>query len=132
MTKTMSRALALAGALALLVVAATPSPAADLKARVPFPFTVDGRELSAGTYQLTVTSGVVVLHSHGGGTITVTSPLLSPGSRGAKLVFHRQGDRYRLFQVWNGEFGRQLPRSRQEPRARGGVVAQERVEIPLS
>lgn len=132
MTKQLLKAVSAAGVAALLVAPAAPGAAADLKARVPFSFTANEVAMPAGTYDLSVSNGVVSLRGMRGGVVALTAPLQAPGSRSCKLVFERRGDAYRLDQVWTGEFGRQLPRSDRESKRRGALTAShERVEVPL-
>jgi hypothetical protein len=130
MTKLM-KGLYTVGVAAVLAASAAPGQAADLKARVPFAFSVNGQELAAGTYDVSTSQSIVSVHGLTGGAIVQTNHLESATSTAPKLVFHRYGDTYVLRQVWTGQTGREVRGKREYPR-RGEVAATfERIEIPL-
>ncbi len=108
---------------ALAVVLAAPMPAQSIvvKANVPFDFMVGGRTLPAGVYEfgLITQAGVLRVMSESGSTAALTwsSADRDGGSRTGVLVeFHRYGNEYFLYKVWNGSvnYGREIPASRIE------------------
>jgi hypothetical protein len=96
----------------------------SLKADIPFAFMVDGKTMPAGEYAVDsgmVSQTAVQLRNLeiGGGVLAATvqaggGPAWT--NTQARLIFHRYGNRYFLYQVWEkGEdAGRTLPPSRQE------------------
>lgn len=134
MTKQLSRILWPALTVAALAMS-VPAQAADIRCRVPFDFTVKGRALAAGTYELSEDRGVLIVRGAQSGAIVMTTRLSAKESR-PRLVFDRYGDQYVLRQVWTGSAGGQLTPSRHElelaQKARqGGIANAERVEIPV-
>lgn len=130
MTK-MLKGLYAMGVMAVLAVSATSTDAADLKCRVPFAFTINGKTLPAGAYDVSISQSVLAVRGQNGGAFVVTNRVESLTDHSAKLVFHRYGDTYLLHQAWSGGSGRELPKSREIPR-RGELAASfDRVEIPL-
>lgn len=93
---------------------------AAVKADIPFDFIAGKASLPAGEYRVSTISGV--------GTLAVAGPNSSSALVGShavqanavpnntKLIFHRYGDRYFLYQVWvQGEQrGRELPQTKLE------------------
>ena len=109
-----------------LVVAllATAARAQETKVRasVPFDFIVGDRVYSAGEYYLSsmADNGAVIwIHSTEQATpihvLSVGCASVNPSAK-TKLVFHRMGGQYFLYQVWiQGQLsGREFPRSRTE------------------
>ncbi|MBV9268762.1 MAG: hypothetical protein JO061_21515 [Acidobacteriaceae bacterium] len=85
--------------------------------QIPFNFTAEGVTLASGKYtmQHDVAKQFQNLRSaRGSGIFLPAGPQLS-GTTGAKLVFHKYGERYFLAQVWdtNGT-GRNMPVSKEE------------------
>jgi hypothetical protein len=82
---------------------------AQIRANIPFDFTVGNKTLPAGEYTLvrdstSVNNATVVIR----GTVTNESVMqisrsafIHSQGNGAKLVFHRYGDNYFLYQVWS-------------------------------
>jgi hypothetical protein len=122
---------------AVLAGFATTAQAADVRAEVPFSFTVSGKTLPPGTYTLnTQGSGGLLVRSQGKGAVALTIALSNSRERGAKLVFHKYGEEYVLRQIWTGYgSGREIPVGRHERQlmqaARQGkaVASVERVVI---
>lgn len=91
---------------------------AKAQADVPFSFIVGEKALPAGTYDVKdlSMSAVLVQSAHGSASAMVqihSAEKLSAQS--PKLVFHKYGDHYFLYQVWNGERnGMELRKSRLE------------------
>lgn len=129
-------AASLIGALAVLSV---PAEAAEISAKIPFSFIVNGKTLPPGTYQVSteVARGALLVRGVSDGVFILATSMESSRDSDAKLVFHKYGDRYILRQAWlGGGNGRQLPESRLERELarneRSGKVALtfERVVIP--
>ena len=131
MTKLLKGLYAL-GVAAVLMASATITEAADLKATIPFAFTVNNRSLPAGIYDVSFSGGILAVRGGKDGAFAVTSPTESSTSTSARLVFHKLGDEYVLREAWAGAYGRKLPTSRREAR-RGDVASSStRIEVPLS
>src|SRR5260370_21704408 len=76
----------------------------QIKAKVPFEFTVQGRTMPAGDYVVNHTNSTATIilkcQEHSASVIVPTNALVSPlPHQQAKLVFHRYGDRYFLAEV---------------------------------
>jgi len=95
-----------------------------MTANIPFEFTVANKKLPAGEYSVTraqETSGDLILqiNSKDGresiSRLTIPVNTLEPKDD-SRLVFHRYGDEYFLFEIWpaGGNTGRELPKSRSE------------------
>ena len=115
-----------------------------LTAKIPFEFTVANKKLPAGEYSVRraqQTSGDLVLQidSKDGresiSRLTIPVNTLEPANE-SRLVFHRYGDEYFLFEIWpaGGNTGRELPKSRSERAAeqkfRESVVGMANVKAP--
>jgi hypothetical protein len=119
-----TRALVMAGMMALIAMATTQVAQAQdrLAVNVPFDFMAGNTQLPAGEYTVQVSAPThsIILISRKDSTTSAfinTNPAVSsqPQSE-SKLVFNRYGDRYFLSQVWqegNAE-GRQLLKSSRE------------------
>lgn len=91
----------------------------DVVADIPFPFVVDGQTLPAGHYIVSrVGDGFLRIQGsmHLGMFVSTNSSQRPASDNSCKLVFHRYGDSYFLFQVWDAgnARGRELLRSRAE------------------
>jgi len=97
-------------------------PGTALRAMIPFDFSVRGRTLPAGEYEIRritdAPDGLLISgmtnHDH---EIFETKPVDARRiSSKAEIVFHRYGDSYFLSEVFAGgeQTGRELPESRQE------------------
>ena len=107
-----------------------------IRANIPFDFSIADTKLPAGEYSLTramPSSGDSILSvSDSTGrsrSISTALPVESWHTSGkARLVFHRYGDQYFLFQVWPGSAttGRQFIKSRAERQLLENKVAKNR------
>jgi len=97
------------GAMTLMAAVAQAEPTTRQEVNVPFAFSVNGQQMPAGTY--TVREDEDQPHSlliQGTTNKTAIYVLTAPVSSGSSnqdtsLVFARDGDRYRLTQVWDGD-----------------------------
>lgn len=86
-----------------------------VKADVPFAFTIANQTLPAGQYAVHKMNdlGTLALIGNGSALAMIQSNRVeaAKAQKITKLVFHRYGDRYFLYQIWvQGEdSGRQLP-----------------------
>ena len=132
--KMLLKSLGAASVIGVLATLAVPAEALDLRAKVPFSFSVNQRTLSPGTYTVSTTgAGTVMLNGFGGGAISLTIALQDSKQEGAKLVFHRYGEQYVLREVWSGGNGRKLPEPKIEREliARNGVASFAIVVVPI-
>lgn len=115
--------------IALLVVAGLSSakaqtqPSVQLKANIPFAFSVGNKTLPAGEYSARCINPssdmkVLQLRSSDGheGALIRTGSVIGDSEANAKLVFNRYGERYFLAQAWlpSEAIGLQAPKSRTE------------------
>jgi len=123
----------------LTLSAPAPVAAADIRANVPFSFTVDKKVLPAGTYNVTSSNAhTLLISSFGAGAITMGQRAESR-SGSPRLVFHRYGNDYILREVWmSGASGYQLretARERELAGNRGGANTAsanfEKVEVAI-
>lgn len=119
MTRTMTkRYLGLLTPLALLATMTVHTPAAgaaELRANIPFAFTVNGANLPAGTYTLSESGSALFVQGATGGAVVLTNRTESSQHMQPSLVFNRYGDQYVLRQAWTGSgSGRELPQHRSE------------------
>ena len=112
--------------------------AADVRATVPFSFTVSKKVLPPGTYTIGSSgSSTLMISSFGGSALTLSQRMESHTAQSPKLVFHRYGEEYILREVWTGGgVGRKLPESRRErelanARTGASTASVARVEIPI-
>ena len=115
--------LTLVGVLSLLLVAGSAfAQGGQIRATIPFNFTVGHTTLPAGSYSLSTTGGtgsILAIQGANGQTLElvgsnrVQAAKLSDRTR---LVFRCYGDRYFLAQVWTSgsRMGRELPKSNLE------------------
>ena len=98
------------------------SLAHTIKANIPFDFTVGDRQLPAGQYWIgraQPNAGDLVLaisnSDSRANAITTSVQTLEP-QNATKLVFHRYGDQYFLYQIWpaGSLTGRAIPKSHRE------------------
>ena len=129
----------LLGVLSLLLVAACANAqSVNVKANVPFDFTVGKSNLAAGTYNIqsisTGTGQVLVIRGEDGANSMLASPnsaeTLNP-SPNSRLVFHKYGSQYFLSQIWlEGErLGREFKISRREAEMAKSVPTSEDVIV---
>lgn len=109
------------GALVIMVVAVAINAGAQIKAQadVPFSFIVGEKALPAGTYDvkdIATNAILVICDAHGSDSAMVQFHSAEKlHAQSPKLVFHKYGDRYFLYQVWYGEQrGMELRRSKYE------------------
>ena len=124
---------------ALTLSAPAPVAAADIRANVPFSFTVDKKVLPAGTYNVTSSNAhTLLISSFGAGAITMGQRAESR-SGSPRLVFHRYGTEYILREVWMGGASgyqlRETARERELAGNRGGANTAsanfEKVEVAI-
>jgi len=118
--------------------APAPVAAADIRANVPFTFTVKGKVLPAGTYNVSNNNTALVIRGNSSGVVTLGQHTESSTSSSPKLVFHRYGDEYILREVWMGASGYSLPqtsRERELASGRSGAATAsasfDRVEVAI-
>jgi hypothetical protein len=129
MTKRMFKALMASSLVAALAFVSAPAGAADVKARIPFSFEVNGKTLAAGAYQFTTNQSMLLVRGFSAGAFVQTNRLESREGSEPKAVFHKYGDRYILSEVWLGSgAGRTLPEGRRSEREANF----ERVVVPLT
>ncbi|MGC1620187.1 MAG: hypothetical protein WA765_16980 [Candidatus Acidiferrum sp.] len=118
-----TRALVMAGVIALAVMSSTRVTQAQevMKVNIPFDFVAGNRSLPAGAYSVNVSGQmrtlILVDRKDAASTILGANDVLAtePQSE-SKLIFNRYGDRYFLSQVWmqGSPRGRQLSKSARE------------------
>jgi Tfp pilus assembly protein PilW len=119
-----TRALAMAGMMALTAMATTRVAQAQqaVAVNIPFNFVAGNTQLPAGEYTVTVSSPThsVILISlkdaKASTFINTNAAVSSTPQTESKLIFNRYGDRYFLAQVWEQGYaqGRQLLKSARE------------------
>jgi hypothetical protein len=105
-----------------------------VKADVPFDFIIGNQVHKAGNYDIKRVNPVSSLllvdsASEGKATIVNAMPCADQSwAKSTKLVFHRSGDTYFLYQVWveGRQFGSEFPTPKRETQlAKNGVKAEE-------
>jgi len=127
------------GALVLLTLALVVNVNAQQKARadVPFSFMAGDRMLPAASYDISeVTSNALLVRDFRGDASMFTfGPADAKRAMYNKMVFHKYGERYFLYQVWDADGqGIQLYRSnleREQELARNNGSAPQEVVIAL-
>ncbi len=119
-----TRALVMAGMMALTAMATTRVAQAqqDVAVNIPFDFVAGNTQLPAGEYTVKVSAPThsLILISRKDATMSAfinTNPAVSSAPQTeSKLIFNRYGDRYFLSQVWQegNAQGRQLLKSSRE------------------
>jgi len=102
-------------------------------AQIPFDFTIGNKKLPAGKYSVgrnrQSSDDVVVSVDDKDGHLKAIHTSMAAANlditETAKLVFHRYGDQYFLYQVWpaGSSTGRQFPKSRSEREAERNLAA---------
>lgn len=134
---------ALAGALALGTIASTPvanaqEPGSAITATIPFDFQAGSDRLPAGKYQIDrLGDHVLVLREwskHATEAIAVYSASTSTASEDGKVVFHRYGDKYFLYQIWTpgSSVGNQCSTSKAEKEINMAVNRPEPTTVELA
>jgi hypothetical protein len=130
--------LTLVGVLSLLWVAGSAfAQSGQIRATIPFNFTVSHTTLPAGDYSVSTTGGtgsiLVIQGAHGKAVKLVGSNRVQASklSDRTKLVFRCYGDRYFLAQVWmrGSQMGRELPKSPLESEIAMDAAAHEAVLV---
>jgi hypothetical protein len=89
-----------------------------VRANIPFNFVVSGVTLPAGEYAFhQAANSVVIKATHQAvSVVSLTNPAEDPSARlqAPRVVFHRYGDQYFLYQTWAGDRGSQVPVTRPE------------------
>ena len=119
-----TRALVMAGVMALTAMATTRVAQAQesLAVNIPFDFVAGNMQLPAGEYMVKVSAPTHTLilisrkDSTASGFVNTNAAVSSEPQSESKLVFNRYGDRYFLSQVWTegNSQGRQLLKSARE------------------
>jgi hypothetical protein len=119
----------------LTLVAATAHaqlPGTALRASIPFEFSVRGRVLPAGDYEIKRMTDqpdgleIFSLSDKHKLALFETDPVMARNpNRRSEITFHRYGDSYFLFEVFAGgeQTGRELPLSRQEKGLRSEMAS---------
>ena len=124
----------------LALSAPAPVAAADIRANVPFSFTVNKKVLPPGKYDVSNSAAhSLLIRGFGAGALILSQRTESATSTSPKLVFHRYGDEYILREVWmGGGSGHKLPETRRERELAAGrsgdataSVSFERVEVAI-
>jgi len=104
------RAVMMSSGLAAMVMAATvaqAAPAPRQEVKVPFAFVVNGQELPAGTYtvrQDDAEESALLIQGQGASVYVMTAPVSrSATPQDTSVVFAKDGNRYRLAEIWNDE-----------------------------
>jgi len=137
------QALSLISLLSLLLVAGLAiAQSNNVRANVPFSFTVGSETLPAGTYDIRAMSSdpkVLLVQAQGGSSIIVGSNAAESlkGAEKTKLVFNRYRDQYFLAEIWvqGATRGRQLPKTSREKELAKELaqdLTHQRVEIVAS
>ncbi|MBA3442940.1 MAG: hypothetical protein H0T92_24105 [Pyrinomonadaceae bacterium] len=94
------------------------------RATIPFDFVIKNEKAASGQYtveRINSSSGttVLLLRSADGRGIEMFMPMTVQAGESVdrgKLVFHRYGDQYFLYQIWQSgdQLGHELPKSRRE------------------
>ena len=92
-----------------------------IRGKIPFDFVVRDKQLPAGEYFIgnaqTTSDIFMAIRSRNSVANALTIPVqIGTPTDTAKLIFHRYGDQYFLFQVWHAgaTTGRAVPKSRAE------------------
>jgi len=108
-------------ALAVILAAPVSAQSTAVRANVPFDFMVGGLTLPAGAYEfgMATQSGVLRVTSESGATSAMVGSTASSEVAGRSDVvveFHRYGNDYFLYRIWNGTTnrGREIPASHME------------------
>ena len=124
----------------LALSAPAPVAAADIRANVPFSFTVNKKVLPPGKYDVSNSAAhSLLIRGFGAGAVIMSQRTESATSTSPKLVFHRYGDEYILREVWmGGGSGHTLPETRRERELAAGrsgaataSASFERVEVAI-
>jgi hypothetical protein len=103
------RAVLMGSVIGAMVLASAVAQAAPTTVRqevkVPFPFTVNGEELAAGTYSIShddEQGGALLIQGQHESVYVLTTPTSSASApQDTSLVFTKDGNHYRLAEVWD-------------------------------
>ena len=140
MTKQILKGLGAATVAALaMAIFCVSGQAAELRAKVPFSFNVNGATLPPGTYQVSTNDHQMVVRGATTAAMVLTNGIIANDSVEPKLVFHKYGDEYILSEAWpGGQSGRVLPKTKRERELASGegsgrkFASFERVEVPIN
>jgi hypothetical protein len=99
----------IAAAVAFTAAVAQAAPVNMQEVKVPFSFTVNGQALPAGTYTVehddALGTGTLLLRGEKASVFVMTTLMNGDQSPAddASFVFAKDGDNYRLTQVWDGD-----------------------------
>lgn len=114
-TKRTLRILAPVALVAIVTAVAPAANAAELRANIPFSFTVNKATLPPGTYTLSETGSALFVIGASSGAVVLTGRVESRQRTQPSLVFHKYGDHYVLRQAWTSSgSGREIPESKRE------------------
>ncbi|MEN6537665.1 MAG: hypothetical protein ABFD89_28695 [Bryobacteraceae bacterium] len=107
----LSKLLLLSSLMLLLVVPFAHAQPTVVRARIPFAFTVSGRELPAGEYMFTPNTndeavrvqGLTNRINVGALVVTKTAGKIHTSAQDAHIVFDKIGDKYILSEIWPAE-----------------------------
>ena len=100
---------------AILTAVAPAAHAGELRANIPFSFTVNKVTLPPGTYTLDQTRSALFVRGVSSGAVVLTARVENRERTAPSLVFHRYGSQYVLRQAWTGAgSGMEVPESRHE------------------
>ncbi len=128
------KGLGAASVIGVLAAMTVPAEATDVRAKIPFSFTVSQKSLPPGTYTVSSNgASALMIRGSGTGAVSLSHAIQNNNQEGAKLVFHRYGDQYVLREVWSGTQGRKLPEPKLEKEliARNGVASMQIVEVAI-
>ena len=128
------KSLGAASVIGVLAAMTVPAEATDVRAKIPFTFTVSQKSLPPGTYTVSSTgASALMIRGSSTGAVSLSNAIQDANQQGAKLVFHRYGDQYVLREVWSGTLGRKLPEPKAEREliARNGVASMQIVEVAI-
>jgi len=127
------------GFLAVLLPASTAvgqTKPGDTIADIPFAFTVSNHTLPAGRYTVTRLSekALRIFNSQNRGTFALTNRVEGKAPESGKLVFHRYGNAYFLYEVWvsGSRTGRKVVQSRSEKELAGRRTKMEIAELQIA
>jgi hypothetical protein len=116
------QALSIVSLLSLVLMGSAVAQSIQVRADVPFDFSVGSTALPAGTYDVSAiseASHTLLVRARDGSASTIVSSNSATRMNGAdkaKLVFHRYGSQYFLSEVWSqgSSLGNQLPKGSRE------------------
>ncbi|HLM98477.1 MAG TPA: hypothetical protein VK335_04310 [Bryobacteraceae bacterium] len=105
---------------------------AGLKSDVPFAFVSGGRTIQAGQYVLQIKQGLVRFldeDGHAVHAIVSNTQDCNHKEEQPRLVFHRYGETYFLWQVWSRDYKVEFGTSRTEHKLKAGLKADQETVI---